>query len=114
MSQSLIEGSNGKNSRFLWAEMNPRPWRNTTYWFACPWLVQVFFFFFNTIQDHLLRNDLTHSGLGLPTSILNQKKKCSHRLAYQQLNENNPLVKGPPFQMTNLWQVKKQTNKKPF
>lgn len=34
-----------------------------------------------TLQGHLSRDDTTHSGLGLPISVIT--RKCPHKLAYQ-------------------------------
>ena len=73
--RSIPEGSQGGNSntRITWRqELKRRPWRNDAYWLASHDLLSLLSY---TIQDHLSRNGPTHSGLGPPTSTINQKKK---------------------------------------
>ena len=57
-------------------ELKDRPQRNTTYWFSFPLLVQLILY----NQAALLRDGTTYSGLGLPTSIINQDMHTGHLL----------------------------------
>ena len=66
--ESIMEGSQGKSSK---RELKQRPWRNTAYWLVIHGLLSLLSY---RTQHCLPRQGWhTHSGLGLPTSIITQE-----------------------------------------
>lgn len=81
LSQSIIEGRQGRNSDRVGTmrqELMWKPWRRATYGLAHYGLLGLLSY---SPQDHLPRGCTVHSALSCPTSI----KKIPYRLAYSPM-----------------------------